>query len=406
MPRLTRMQKYADKRDQLANDKEEKVVSNDLSSYQDRLNNVENTLSFSQNEVKEETHDINPEYTWKPFEGDSFSQSVEPIKVWEDITPIQEEVKAEEPVQEEVKTTIEAPVFEEAKVEEPKQETNSFFEQFMSQPVEESKPQEDFNSYFETLNDDNSKGVFKDVTDDSGEIVSQKERDTYLNQTMSDVFSYNINNGEQTINTVIDNVVDEVRHGEEKSEPVEDTESIEVIENPVQEEEKVDPIDNTYWTPFVDTNAELDADKIEEEPKQEIDDEEFSNTVSMEISKMMEEIAKAPETPEVKEEPVIEEVKQEEVQETIQINETITEEKPEEVVEIKNISEIDNEPAKDTMSSTIPFIVAAEDEEIEEEEEEDGSNTVLNVILIVLIVVLVAVLGLIVFYILKTKGIF
>ena len=83
-------------------------------------------------------------------------------------------------------------------------------------------------------------------------------------------------------------------------------------------------------------------------------------------------------------------------------HEEVVEEKPEEVVEIKNIAEIEAEPTKDTMSSTIPFVVAAEDEEVVDEDEEDGSNTVLNVILIVLIVVLVAVLGLIVFYILKT----
>ena len=38
-------------------------------------------------------------------------------------------------------------------------------------------------------------------------------------------------------------------------------------------------------------------------------------------------------------------------------------------------------------------------------DEEDGSNTILNVILIVLIIILIAVLGLIVFYILRTRGI-
>lgn len=406
MARLTRMEKFAEKREQLANDKEEKIASSDLSSYQDRLSNVEDTLSFTEVDIKEEDNkDINPDYVWKPFEDDSFSQTVEPIKAWEEpIKETHEEVKITEEVKpieeaepvEEIKPVETTPVFT-----EDKQEENSFFDQFVGQP-ENNNNVNDFKSYFETLNDDNSKGVFNDVSDDSGEIVSQKERDTYLNQTMSDVFSHNINNGQETIDTIVDSFVDEVRHGENKTEPIEDTESIEVIENvePEKEEEKVDLIDNTYFESF-EPSKELDADELVEE-KVEVDDEEFSNTVSMEISKIMDEIAAAPAAPVVEETPV-----QEEVQETIQINEVVAEEKPEEVVEIKNISEVENEPVKDTMSSTIPFVVAAEDEDVDEDEdEEDGSNTVLNVILVVLIVVLVAVLGLIVFYILKTKGIF
>ena len=82
------------------------------------------------------------------------------------------------------------------------------------------------------------------------------------------------------------------------------------------------------------------------------------------------------------------------------------EEKTEDVIEIKNIAEMESEPVKDTVSSTIPFVVASSDEDEIEDDEEESPNTVLNIILIVLIVALIAVLGLIVFYILKTKGIF
>ena len=82
------------------------------------------------------------------------------------------------------------------------------------------------------------------------------------------------------------------------------------------------------------------------------------------------------------------------------------EEPEEEVVEIKNLKELEAEPTRDTLSNTIPFVVATDDDEEEiEDDDEDGSNTILNIILIVLIIVLVAVLGLIVFYILKTKGV-
>ena len=339
MPRLSRTAKYADLRAQLANDKEEQIESKDLSSYQDRLNNVQDTLSFASQEVKKE---------------------------------------------------------------EPKQETKSYFDTFMKEEPKKETTSVDYSSYFETALEQNEKNrpsieeiysdVFDDVKDNSGEIVSIKERDTYLNQTFSDVNAYNKINNQPTINTIVDESVNEVRHPE-----------IKPIETP-----KVEPIDNTFaWSSFNNDEKPLDADKVEEEIP--VDDEEFSNTVSMEITKIMDEISNTTEVPEVKEAPFAEvKIEEPQVQETIQINEVVAEEKPEEVVEIKNISEMKEEPIKDTMSSTIPFVVAAEDEALveEEEDEESGSNTVLNVILIVLIIVLIAVLGLIVFYILKTKGIF
>lgn len=339
MPRLSRTAKYADLRAQLANDKEEQIESKDLSSYQDRLNNVQDTLSFASQEVKKE---------------------------------------------------------------EPKQETKSYFDTFMKEEPKKETTSVDYSSYFETALEQNEKNrpsieeiysdVFDDVKDNSGEIVSIKERDTYLNQTFSDVNAYNKINNQPTINTIVDESVNEVRHPE-----------IKPIETP-----KVEPIDNTFaWSSFNNDEKPLDADKVEEEIP--VDDEEFSNTVSMEITKIMDEISNTTEVSEVKEAPFAEvKIEEPQVQETIQINEVVAEEKPEEVVEIKNISEMKEEPIKDTMSSTIPFVVAAEDEALveEEEDEESGSNTVLNVILIVLIIVLIAVLGLIVFYILKTKGIF
>ena len=68
MARLTRTAKYADLREQLANDKEENVASQDLSSYQNRLDNVQDTLSFNPKkeepkpEVKEEVKvEVKPE---------------------------------------------------------------------------------------------------------------------------------------------------------------------------------------------------------------------------------------------------------------------------------------------------------------------------------------------------------
>lgn len=404
MPRITRTQKYAGLREQLANNKEENVVSQDLSSYQSRFDNVQEVLAPAQENSQENAWPSFNEYN-NPWENIKEVVLEETKETVQEVSEEQhEEVKAYEnievPVQEQANDvpafekvfTAEVPAFEQEIKEEPVNK-NSYFDSFMNEPVQKQVKNNNFNSFFEDNKsakklplDDIFNEVFDDVKDNSGEIVSQKDRDTYLKETIDDVRSYNINSGEQTINTTVDNLVDQIRHPENKK--ALDADKIEVVESSEQVK-KENPVNNTFaWTSF--SEAEVDADK-----QTLIDDEEFANTVSMEISRIMDQIANVPK----------EEVRFEEVKEPIKINETVVEEKPEEVVEIKNIAEIEKEPVKDTVSTTIPFIVAAEDEELlDEEDEEDGSNTVLNVILIVLIVILIAVLGLIVFYILKTKG--
>lgn len=490
MARLTRTQKYANLREQLSSSKEENTVSQDLTSFQDRLNTIEDTLSPTQEvfanvveEIKEPEQKVetNPNYIWNPFPDDVLNQPEK--EIWEPVADFDQEDKYIKPVLEEKQLEEEkpsesffdklvnlgtnaeenaeiqdVPAFEQpafvGDTSENKKE-ESYFDSFIGTSSNNDNQNDSFNSYFEAAPETEQKqsieeiysNVFSDVKDDSGEIVTIKERDTYLNQTISDVNSHNINNGLKTIDQIVDDSVDAIRHPEGK--PLEEAELIEVVEenpteNTVLEEnvpsdistnsdsvEEISPEETIpYETSIEETiteevpaeeqalnstfvleeqaQVELDADEVIEPI---IDDEEFSNTVSMEISKIMDEISNIP-AQEEKQESAIESFKNDELvdsfKETISIDETVNEETAEDVVEIKNISEMDAEPAKDTMSSTIPFIVAADDEEelLEEEDEDDGSNTVLNVILIVLIVVLVAVLGLIVFYILKTKGIF
>ena len=172
-------------------------------------------------------------------------------------------------------------------------------------------------------------------------------------------------NGEQTIGTIANNMVNEIRHHEEVQEP-------EIKEEPVVEE----------------------YSEVTEENN--IDDDEFSNTVSMEISKIMDEIAA---------EEIAAPVEEEVVEEHPVLTQALeAEEEDNTVVEIKNLNELEAETVTQQTTTTIPFVVASdEDEEIEDDDED--SNTILNIILIVLIIILVIVLGLIVFYILKTKGI-
>ena len=467
MPRLTRTQKFADLREQLANGKEDNSVSQTLSSYQNRLNNVEDILFPTSKEDKKivssieqqfnealydlvqdnaKQKEVNPDYVWVPFEETAVKDEsliddaiikeaaapvfetpvveqtpvVEAAPVIE--TPVVETPVVETPVVEAtpVLEPVETPVVEtptveevvvEEKKEEPKQEesTSSYFDSFMN-TASTDKQNNDYNSYFESVNSaldqlsSNTENVFADVADESGEFVTNKERDTYLNQTLSDVNAYNTVNGEDTIHTTVDNLIDEIRHPEyEDVKPIKEV----LVEDAIIEQPKEE--ENSFAWNSIGVDP-LDADKVQEEVNANIDEDEFSSTVSLEITKIMDEIANTQEEKKLEdissEIPVFEETKTTDLfRESVEkANEAKANAKPEDGVEIKNIAEMDEEPVN-TMSSTIPFVVAAEDEEVLDEDEEDGSNTVLNVILVVLIVVLVAVLGLIVFYILKTKGI-
>lgn len=350
MAKLTRTQKYADLRTELANDKETANATQDLNSYADRFNNVQETLAPE----APRRPATEPEYTYKPNNGGS-----------------------------------------------------SYFDSFMNAPSQQPS-RENFDPYFNNdkpadLNfDDFYKGVFNDVNDATDNTISRNERDTYLNQTINDVNFHNMANGQATLNQIVNNAVNEVRH----TEPV----------RPAYNEPNV--VDNTYdFNRAPVQNTILDADAIN-------NDDDFNNTVSMEITKIMNQM----ETPTVAARPVaptpvrqttvapepvyvapkVEEpvyVAQEVKFETPVVN-TVIEEKPQEVVEIKNINETKEEPLRNTVSGTIPFVVSEnEDADIDDDADTDGSNVVLNVILIVLIIVLMAVLGLIIFYILKTKGI-
>ena len=280
------------------------------------------------------------------------------------VEPAVEEPVVQEPVYE--APVVEEPVVEEPVVEEPVVETPAVEEaQLEEEPVLEETAEPLAETKF-------PKTPVEEFVDNHA-ADHETEVNSYLSDTMDEVSKYNMANGDMTISQLTNNMVNEIRHpGAEEVK----------AEAPVVEEEK--------------------------------EDEEFSNTVSMEISKIMDEIDafEAKEEPKVEEEPITAEL----VEEVEEVRQPVKEEHPvlakaleepeEEVVEIKNLKELEAEPTRDTLSNTIPFVVATDDDEEEiEDDDEDGSNTILNIILIVLIIVLVAVLGLIVFYILKTKGV-
>lgn len=453
MARLTRTQKYASLREQLSNDKETSIESKELSSYKDRLDNVQEQLSPSpvveekpiieqrraieeavfKEEPKKEEYSVDgsvdkSEYSWTPFKetpnpetikeeseetvsDDEFfasqddnnqSQIIENPGIDEVSAEIKEDEVVEAPEEaEESQETYEEPqniegndepVIEPAFDSYPtnSQETNEAFDE-NAQTNQDAQTDDDTNlaggsSYFdEFMNNDGddsyfntAEGIDIPVDDIFAEVFNDdssknNERETYLNQTLNDVNEHNANSGLETIDQIVEQSVNEVRHPE--AEQIYSN----VVDNTIEEPKQEEP---SY-----------------EEPIEITDDNDFSNTVSMEISKIMNEMSNTidEEIPQVEATPIEEPV----------IN-VIKEEEPEEVVEIKNISEVEKENTSGgTLSSTIPFVIAAENEEIidDEDEEEGGSNIVLNIILIVLIIILVAVLGLIIFYILKTKGI-
>ena len=480
MQKLTRTQKFAGLRDSLANDAETNITSSDLTNYQNRLDAVQETLAptpevnVNKNEevVENNSVNINDVSKQEPQENNYSNDSVSNVQEVEEPKQVEKEniintvtKTVEEPKQVENDNTINTVTetivenqenqnddYIESLINKEPQESD-YFSQFMS-TAQDVEPKKDYSSYFENDSDDKFdidsifSEVFNDVKDNTDAKITEQERDNYLNQAIDDANSYINVSGEVNTDQIVNNLVDEVRHPEEPSQKNLDA-ALDVNEG--ISEESVD--DSYSWN----EEEPLDAD-VETSPEVEnVSNEEFTNTVSMEVSKIMDEINNkevveekvveevkpvetAPiiekkiieETKPVESKPIIEEkvepvikeeVKVEEkivepiVQKEVKIEEpaketvvekvkpTFVEDKTEDIVEIKNIAEMDNEPIKETVSSTIPFIVDSNDEDEIEDDEDDSPNTILNIILIVLIVALVAVLGLIIFYILKTKGI-
>ncbi len=509
MARLTRTQKYAELRDSLANDKEASLKTKDLSSYEDRLNNITDQLSPLNQEPVVETPVVNapveedPKYTWQEFKdltpieelvesfkNEELEQQIQQISqessVHEALNEswIKKEIEkapVEEPVEEvniastaQLDTIEEAPAFETlheevTNVENPEQPVTEVeatpvevtpvetvtVEEAPAQTAEvpyvettpvvteevQAQPEETQPVEVETQNTNESYLGLYNPTPEVEELYKEVEQQTEEENVTAEPI------------TAEEIVVDVPAVEETEVAPVEESapvqESVEV-QQPVEASngndiaefadnhavEHYDEPVNSYMSDTINEVGEYnklkgdmtisqlannmvneirhpgETDKKVEAPVVKeattVDDEEFSNTVSMEIAKIMDEIK----APEIKEEEPVAEVPEvlEAPEETIVVEEhpvlAKSLEEPEDVVEIKNINELDAQPMRDTVSNTIPFVVATGDDEEEiEEDDEEGSNTILNIILIVLIIVLIAVLGLIVFYILKTKGV-
>ena len=463
MPRLTRTQKFAELRENLANDKETSVSTADLSSYENRLNNITELLTPEQPKVQAPVQkpmieekpildfDNDPKYLWTDFVDTPIDQLVDTFHTDENrkqqaggfepqvnpntVPPIstynrtQQEplIKMTDPLSSinddrvadfedsigriapsTQKPLIETPIYtstiQEAPLnEEPVVQAPVNNDQIFDTPVYEApkapvyeapaQPKVETPVYQKPVEAPVYEAPKAPVVEtptpapvQEKPVVEQADNhaadhsndyvNSYMRDMIDEVGQYNKMNGQETIGQLTNDMVNQIRNHDEAKD--------------IQEE-------------FVEVPVEME----------EVTDDEFSNTVSMEINKIMDEISTDANRVEETVEPVIQpEPVKEPVIETPVVEEhpvlakALEEEKDENVVEIKNLKDLEAEPQRDTMSNTIPFVVTTGEEEvIEDDDDEEGSNTILNIILIVLIIVLLAVLGLIVFYILKTKGI-
>lgn len=370
--RLTRTKKYAKLRNQISNDREESLVTDELNTYQEKLNNVKSQFGrdtepvFPNDPVIYKPIDEKPaiteevkkqeESSMKSLDEILFSMMNEvysptPIKpvVEEPVKPVEQPVQ--KPVQPQVVEPVQKPVQPQA-----------------VEPVQ--------------------KPVQPAPTNDFVKVATDEAKD------------YSRKAGNLTIDELPNAMIDNIRHGGEEQVQKEEKEfdeddfsntvslEIEKVLNEIKNQKAEES------TPVVIEEAEL-VDDIKEEPKQnETKVEEVEIETPQPVAPVQEKI-----------EPVKEEVKEETFEHPVL---TKTLEQP--VVEIKNISETINmqKPNEDVVDDTIPFNANNVQEEIDEEEfedEEEGPSKVLNVILGILIFVLVAVLGIIVYYILVAKGI-
>ncbi|MBR4462089.1 MAG: hypothetical protein IKS51_05890 [Erysipelotrichaceae bacterium] len=403
MAKLTRTQKYATLRDNLANDSESSLSTKDLSTYENKLNDI-----TARSEARKPAPSSD-EVTWVDYPDlmsvddlvDSFinknkqavEQTPEPVAVQPEPVRPEPVIKPQPPIDSSFENKISeiiddvslnnlyntAPV-----VNEPVRQETPQTVQIQKEIAElEEKPETPFMGYY---HNPSIEPVHQEVRPEPVVTPYVQQPVTYqpapepvrpepvvnptveypqntagnslINEVIDEVDQHIKASGEQNIGQITNEIVDEIRHAE----------------RPV----------------YPETAAK--------------EDETYSNTVSMEISKIMDEMIDTAPT-----KPIQEENRQPEpvVNEHPVLAKTLEEEKAEDIVEIKNIDEIDlgPRPTKEAPTGTIPFIVSATDDEDLIEDDEEGSNTILNIILVILIIILLAVLGLIIFYILKTKGI-
>ena len=344
-------------------------------------------------------------------------QEAEEIAVAANEEPSSDESAEETPVQEN-----EEPV--EESVEEPTEtaEETEVLEPLIEETVEASEEAVEETNETVALEPAVEEPVAEEAADIEPEIFEEPEMPAESDEApLEEEPAETMDNTQESSETAVEEIVEAPLNEEPavEEEIAEEVEAIEEAEPVAMEKTEENRDEDSVVVPsFVN-------DYFDNQDEDE-DDEEFSNTVSLEISKLMEEIdngnhanesgmdmihAVGSASEEVKMPDFLADyfkpVKEEKNEHPAMAIAAEEADLQEDVVEIKNLSEIEKEEkiAK-TIEDTIPFVVtknvAVEEEKVIDDE---TPNKVLNVILGILIVVLLAVLGLIVYYILAAKGI-
>ena len=521
MARLTRTQKFAALREELANSSEQTTVNNDLNKYQDKLNSLQSasenvekkeeydikveplpTFNEVKEEVKEEEKKVENDF-FADFNLDSINEAIDKIvkqnveiidnsdnndnKV-EEKEPVVEEVKPveventnslidqtldeltevigeiEEKVEPEVEVelvTEEEPIVVPERIEEPynyiEQDYADIAELLKKEVLELNGPVEPVKEEEEVIVEPELKELTNLDTLIDGlvveeeialpdldipevnEVIEEPIVNEEIVETTEDVVLPDLDIPE--VNELIEEpVVEEVPELVEQPVASENVALPEVdapkIDEPVVEEPSVEPTD-------VDVNSLLDktleevADYNTQAGRLTVDenlnsliedvrhsgvnddkeDDEFSNTVTLEIDKVSSEINLEPvvETPAVSVEEVLEktvevdpiDVKRDEAAEKLAdtiAHPVLTKALEENPIEIKSLDETFTKDISTT--ATLSF----KKNEIAEEEDDyyyddDKPNKVLNVVLIVLLVIFLIIVGVIVYFLLLAKGI-
>lgn len=463
MPRLTRTQKYAGLREQLSNDSEASNKNQALNNYEERIRELENVLmnqgkpvieEITEEPVKEEIETViektvedkpaetvkeeNPVFEEEKEESvfeflsnldaDNIDKAVNDILGTEiDIfdEPRKEEIKLAD--FEDIFASIDAEIENIANVSEEAEEIADIDEA----PLNEITGEEEVEVITEpekpvilkeapvkeevTLNyvDQDYSAIAKVL---AGEVETLNGKVEPVKEETKTVPAVKLVVHEEKIEEVINEVsaiIDELIEEEPIEEKPEETVTIEESKETVNSEKEVNEYINETLKEALDytkedglkTITDISNDMIDtirhrdEGNKLANEDDVFSNTVSLEIDKVLSEIKEdAPSA-------ISESIQETKIINTInEVAHPVLTKALEEEVEIKSMEETFSQPI---ISNTLAYENDEEDEEDDDYEYDDDStpNKILNVILVILIVILAAILGVLAYYMLYAKGI-
>ena len=491
MARLTRTQKFAALREELANSSEQATVNNDLNKYQDKLNSLQSasenvekkeeydikveplpTFNEVKEEVKEEEKKVENDF-FADFNLDSINEAIDKIvkqnvEIIDNSDNNDNKVEEKEPVVEEVKpveventnSLIDQTLDEltevigeiEEKVE-PEVEVELVTEE---EPIVVPERIEEPYNYIEQDYADIAELLKKEVLELNGPVEPVKEEEeVIIEPELSELTN---------LDTLIDGLVveeeialpdldiPEVDELIEKASVEEVPELVEQpvasenvtlpevdapkIDEPVVEEPSVEPSD-------VDVNSLLDktleevADYNTQAGRLTVDenlnsliedvrhggfnddeeDDDFSNTVTLEIDKVLSEINLEPVTgPTVSLDEVLDntvevdpiDAKREKAAEKLADTLThpvLTKTLEESPVEIKTLDETFTKDLSTTATLSFKKNEIAEEDDEDYYYDDDKPNKVLNIVLIVLLIIFLIIVGVIVYFLLLAKGI-